>query len=463
MPPQGSLGNVQGFAHGGMVRGFQNGGVIGLDPYAPIKINPRAAPDPRSYAARGTAMDVEMAQRVRDRAAAQAASHLAVRDMDDAGRIPPIIDAPIHSTFTSPLVKSGILSDAESQANVVGGAPDAAISNLNLPTAPTFDPVKPFSAGVATNLAAIDKRRGDPLAKFQQVLDDRKAEGEEVDDSRFWRDVAKAGFATAAGTSQYALENVAAGGGTFLEARDKSEAITTARRDKDLQLGLTLATAKEDLFAKRQQIAMALQKGNIDVEAANQAGKMAVSEFKLSTEKVAQAERLADKRTQATLAAARIQAEAPTAFTKTADAIAKMPTTTPKERKAKADRLKLHKMSLDRRGTGMRLTRSQATAASNRRNKRFDEVLDYNKSGDAKNSKIMNTEVTKGMTVGEALQSMDDAKIQKAMPIIRAMVDKEMESDADYLEGVALGYIKPYKAPKRDQTGFRAKETTTGS
>ena len=114
----------------------------------------------------------------------------------------------------------------------------------------------------------------------------------------------------------------------------------------------------------------------------------------------------------------------------------------------------------------MRLTRSQATAASNRRNKRFDEVLDYNKIMDAKNSQIMNTQVTEDMTVGEALQSMDKDKIQKAMPIVRAMVDKEMESDADYLEGVELGYIKPYKAPKaskRDQTGFRAKETTTGS
>ena len=174
--------------------------------------------------------------------------------------------------------------------------------------------------------------------------------------------------------------------------------------------------------------------------------------------------RQATQRTEATLAAARIQAEADPAFIKAEKSIAAMPTETPEQRREKAARLKRHERATDRRNTGTAITRSQATAAANRRNARFNEVLDYNKSGDAKNSKIMNTQVTPGMTVGEALQSMDDAKIQKAMPIVRAMVDKEMESDADYLEGVRMGFIKPYKAPKRDQTGFKVKETTkTGS
>ena len=301
MPPQGLPGNTgapRGFAMGGAVRtspfeslnnrtflqdyvfnrrgeadarilerqqaadlqNAKNPAVTG-DPFSPINPHQREyAEDP--YVPQGRTRDYDSAPIT--------PSHNGERSTDytlaDFGGVPqPFLQQPLAD---HPAVNSGI-GALNKQFEALGNVPQRRAVG-----APTLG----SGSYSALKDAALKKVSGgpDPYADIASKLGERETGLDNASDKNMWLSLAKGGFDAAAGTSQYALSNIAQGGIGGLDAYNTGETAIQGRRDKLLDSQTNLIDKQQDLKFKFQSIADAEAKGELSSIDAENARKIAM-------------------------------------------------------------------------------------------------------------------------------------------------------------------------------------------
>jgi hypothetical protein len=129
-----------------------------------------------------------------------------------------------------------------------------------------------------TKAAALKRLSGgpDPYADIASKLGERETGLDNASDKNMWLSLAKGGFDAAAGTSQYALSNIAQGGIGGLDAYNTGETAIQGRRDKLLDSQTDLISKQQDLKFKFQSIADAEAKGELSSIDAENARKIAL-------------------------------------------------------------------------------------------------------------------------------------------------------------------------------------------
>jgi hypothetical protein len=132
------------------------------------------------------------------------------------------------------------------------------------PDLTVYDDDQTFGNIADQRTADLMKERGEPYKKFADLMAKRSADIGDAEGMNKWLAVARAGLATAAGTSPYAMANIGKGAGAGLDEYISGRKDIQARRDKNLALNVQLTGLQESLKDRMAQLGTQHARGEID-------------------------------------------------------------------------------------------------------------------------------------------------------------------------------------------------------
>jgi len=284
-------------AQGGMVRGFQGGDIITpknenwfWSPYDPFFKHPTTALTPpdvgknRSFMERYGELPSKLsalfdAPRSKPQTQQQVDKLPGSRDATNApSNDTPYLTVPYSSPwpvgldeFSNPIDVDGqgfYAGTSDYKERTAAVAPDD-LEYIDPRPVPEILDTDSFESLHKSRADELAQERGDPYAKFADIMAARaESVGDDATKNK-WMALAEAGFAIAAGESQYAMTNIGKGAGVGVKALKESNAAIQARKDKNLALNMQLSAAQQSHKSEMDRLATAHANGEISTQQYN--------------------------------------------------------------------------------------------------------------------------------------------------------------------------------------------------